>query len=169
MNTSIHTATVETPAGPFWLAAKDGALVAAGFADSAPRLLARLVARFGPLDQRDASEPAGAVAALRRYLEGEAAALSTVPVDLGGTPFQRDVWVALREIPTGSTLTYAELAERIGRPRAVRAVGAANGANPVSIFVPCHRVVGKDGLRGYAGGVARKEWLLAHEKAGSSA
>ena len=169
MNTSIHTATVETPAGPFWLAAKDGALVAAGFADSAPRLLVRLEARFGPLETRESSDPAGAVVALRRYLKGEAAALSAVPVDLGGTPFQRDVWAALREIPAGTAITYAERAGRIGRPRAVRAVGTANGANPVSVFVPCHRVVGKDGLRGYAGGVARKEWLLAHEKAGPSA
>ena len=165
MTTPIQTATVETPAGPFWIAAKDGALVAAGFADSAPRLLARLEVRFGALERVEAADPAGAVTALRRFLAGEPAALSAVPVELGGTPFQRDVWAALREIPAGSTITYAELARRIGRPRAVRAVGAANGANPVSIVVPCHRVVGKDGLRGYAGGVARKEWLLAHEKA----
>ena len=165
MSTTIHTATVETPAGPFWLAAKDGALVAAGFADSAPRLRARLGARFGSLEEREAADPAGAVTALLRFLAGETAALFAVPVDLGGTPFQRDVWAALREIPAGSTITYAELARRVGRPRAVRAVGSANGANPVSVVVPCHRVVGKDGLRGYAGGVARKEWLLAHEGA----
>jgi methylated-DNA-[protein]-cysteine S-methyltransferase len=165
MSTPIQTATVETPVGPFWLAAKDGRLVAAGFADSGPRLFARLEARFGPLEPLEADDPAGAVTALRRFLAGEAAALSAVPVDLGGTPFQRDVWAALREIPAGSTITYSELSRRIGRPRAARAVGAANGANPVSIVVPCHRVVGKDGLRGYAGGVARKEWLLAHEQA----
>jgi len=165
MRTPIHTATVETPAGPFWLAAKDGALVAAGFADSAPRLRARVEARFGPLDERDAADPAGAVTALLRFLSGETTALEAVPVDPGGTPFQRDVWAALREIPAGSTITYAELARRVGRPRAVRAVGSANGANPVSVVVPCHRVVGKDGLRGYAGGVARKAWLLTHEGA----
>ena len=165
MKTPLETATVETPAGPFWFAAKDGALVAAGFADSTARLLARLEARFGPLEPHEASDPAGAASAFRRFLAGEPGALATVPVDLGGTSFQRDVWAALREIPAGSTITYAELARRVGRPRAVRAVGAANGANPVSIVVPCHRVVGKDGLRGYAGGVARKEWLLAHERA----
>jgi methylated-DNA-[protein]-cysteine S-methyltransferase len=169
MSTTIHTATVETPAGPFWLAAKDGALVAAGFADSAPRLLTRLGARFGPLEAREAADPAGAVTALLRFLTGETTALKAVPVDLGGTPFQRDVWAALRDIPAGSTITYAELARRVGRPRAVRAVGTANGANPVSVVVPCHRVVGMDGLRGYAGGVARKAWLLAHEKARPSA
>lgn len=163
MKTPLETATVDTPAGTFWLAARDGALVAAGFVDSAPRLLARLEARFGPVEPLEADDPAGASSALRRFLAGELAALDAVPVDLGGTPFQRDVWRALREIPAGSTITYAELARRVGRPRAARAVGAANGANPVSVVVPCHRVVGKDGLRGYAGGVARKEWLLAHE------
>lgn len=165
MMTPLETATVETPAGPFWFAARDGALVAAGFADSAPRLLVRLEARFGPLSPSEASDPAGAASAFRRFLAGELTALDPIPVDLGGTPFQREVWAALREIPAGTTRTYADLAQRIGRPRAVRAVGGANGANPVSVFVPCHRVVGKDGLRGYAGGVTRKEWLLAHEKA----
>lgn len=164
MKTPLETATVETPAGPFWVAAKGEALVAAGFADSAPRLLARLEIRFGALERVEAADPAGSVTALRRFLAGDAATLSAVPIDLGGTPFQREVWSALQEIPAGSTITYAELARRIGRPRAVRAVGAANGANPVSIVVPCHRVVGKDGLRGYAGGLARKKWLLAHEK-----
>jgi methylated-DNA-[protein]-cysteine S-methyltransferase len=165
MTTPLETATVETPAGPFWLAARNGALVAAGFADSVPRLLARLEARLGPLEPRGADDPAGAVTAFRRFLARELGALDGVPVDLDGTRFQRDVWRALREIPAGSTITYAELARRVGRPRAVRAVGAANGANPVSVVVPCHRVVGKDGLRGYAGGVERKEWLLAHEGA----
>lgn len=168
MSTNLDTATVETPAGPFWLAARDGALVAAGFVESAPRLLARLAARFGPLESREADDPAGAASALRRFLAGERSVLEAIPVDLGGTEFQRDVWTALRAIPEGTTITYAELARRVGRPRAVRAVGAANGANPVSVVVPCHRVVGKDGLRGYAGGVARKEWLLAHERASAS-
>jgi len=167
--TLIETATVQTPAGPFWLAARGEALVAAGFADSATRLLARLALRFGPLDVRRSADPAGAASALGRYLAGDRAALGAIPVDLGGTPFQREVWEALRGIPAGTTVTYAEIATRVGRPRAVRAVGAANGANPVSLFVPCHRVVGKDGLRGYAGGIRRKEWLLAHEKGGVAA
>lgn len=165
MKATLETATIETPAGAFWVAAKDGALVAAGFAEAAPRLLARLEARFGPVESSEAPDPAGAVTALHRFLSGDPAGLESLRVDLGGTPFQRDVWAALRAIPAGTTTTYGELARRIGRPRAVRAVGAANGANPVSIVVPCHRVVGKDGLRGYAGGLARKEWLLAHERA----
>lgn len=165
MTTPLETALVNTPCGDFWVAARNGVLVAAGFADSAPRLLARLEARFGPLDGRETEDPAGAASALRRYLDGDLAALQDVEVDLGGTAFQRDVWAALREIPPGAPITYGELARRVGRPRAVRAVGGANGANPVSVFVPCHRVVGSDGLRGYGGGVPRKEWLLAHEGA----
>lgn len=165
MKITIETASVETPAGTFRLFAKEGVLVAAGFEEAAPRLLARLEARFGPLEVREADDPAGAASALRRYLAGAASALDALAVDLGGTPFQRAVWEALRGIPCGTTVTYAELARRVGRPRAVRAVGAANGANPVSVVVPCHRVVGKDGLRGYAGGLPRKEWLLAHEGA----
>jgi methylated-DNA-[protein]-cysteine S-methyltransferase len=87
-------------------------------------------------------------------------------VATGGTPFQRLVWAALREIAAGRTLSYAALAGRIGRPTAIRAVGLANGANPVGVVVPCHRVVGSDStLTGYGGGLARKRWLLEHEGA----
>ena len=168
MSTPLETATVPTPAGNIWLAAKDGALVAAGFAESATDLLARLEARFGEVEPRETADPAGAVSALRRYLAGDLAALEGVPVDTGGTPFQAAVWTALRSIPAGETTTYARLARLLGRPRAARAVGAANGANPVALFCPCHRVVGQDGLRGYAGGLARKAWLLAHEGAPST-
>jgi methylated-DNA-[protein]-cysteine S-methyltransferase len=92
-----------------------------------------------------------------------------VPLDLGGTPFQRAVWKRLTRIPYGATLTYAELAARSGRPSAVRAAGHANGRNPVSIVVPCHRVVGTDGrLHGYGGGLQRKRWLLEFEGAAAS-
>ena len=88
----------------------------------------------------------------------------TLPLDLQGTDFQRAVWQALAEIPPGATRSYAEIAARVGRPQAVRAVGAANRANPVAIVVPCHRVIGRDGtLTGYAGGLARKAALLRHE------
>ena len=89
-----------------------------------------------------------------------------VKLNTGGTEFQRQVWQALLEIPYGRTTVYAELARRIGRPKAIRAVGAANGANPISIIVPCHRVIGSDGsLTGYAGGLPRKAWLLRLEGA----
>jgi methylated-DNA-[protein]-cysteine S-methyltransferase len=84
-----------------------------------------------------------------------------------GTPFQQTVWAALREIPCGQTISYATLARRIGRPSAVRAVGLANGANPVGIVIPCHRVIGANGtLTGYGGGLDRKRWLLSHEAGG---
>ena len=91
-----------------------------------------------------------------------------VPVKLAGTPFQQRVWEELVKIPFGTTISYAQLAVRVGKPTAVRAVGAANGRNPVSILVPCHRVVGANGkLTGYAGGMAKKEWLLAWERQGA--
>ena len=100
------------------------------------------------------------------YFRGEANALETVPWQASGTPFQLKVWETLCTIPAGETLSYASLAERIGRPTAVRAVGHANGANPVAVVVPCHRVIGADGsLTGYGGSLPRKRWLLEHEGA----
>ncbi|HJV22615.1 MAG TPA: methylated-DNA--[protein]-cysteine S-methyltransferase [Holophagaceae bacterium] len=106
-----------------------------------------------------------AAESLDAYFAGELTALDGLPVDPGGTPFQRAVWSALREIPAGTRLTYAQLAARLGRPSALRAVGHANGANPISLVIPCHRLVGADGsLTGYGGGLARKRWLLAHEE-----
>ncbi|HEY7724060.1 MAG TPA: methylated-DNA--[protein]-cysteine S-methyltransferase, partial [Anaeromyxobacteraceae bacterium] len=97
---------------------------------------------------------------------GERGALEEQPCELRGTPFQLRVWRTLRAIPPGSTLGYGELASRIGRPGAARAVGAANGANPIALFVPCHRVLAADGTPwGYGGGLARKRWLLTHEGA----
>ena len=105
---------------------------------------------------------------MRRYFEGDIAAIDTIEVKTGGTPFQRSVWKALRKIEAGTTVTYAELARRIGRPTAIRAAGLANGQNPIGIVVPCHRVIGSDGsLTGYGGGLQRKEWLLKHEGARS--
>ena len=101
---------------------------------------------------------------LDAYFAGELAALKTIPWTIGGTTFQQQVWNALVAIPLGEATTYARLAERIGRPSAVRAVGLANGANPIAVVVPCHRVIGTSGtLTGYGGGVERKRWLLAHE------
>jgi len=98
------------------------------------------------------------------YFDGRLDALDAIPVATGGTPFQRDVWRALRTIPAGTTTTYGHLASILGREGASRAVGAANGANPIAIVIPCHRVVGANGtLTGYGGGLARKRWLLAHE------
>jgi methylated-DNA-[protein]-cysteine S-methyltransferase len=111
------------------------------------------------------SNPAGVTAAFRAYFDGDLTALDALAVVTNGTPFQESVWKALREIPCGETWSYGDLARRIGKPAAVRAVGLANGANPVGIVVPCHRVIGADGsMTGYGGGIERKKWLLAHEK-----
>ena len=102
--------------------------------------------------------------ALEAYFGGDLRAIDEVPVAGAGTPFQRDVWAALRRIPPGATLSYGALAAEIGKPKAVRAVGLANGANPIAIFVPCHRVIGADSsLTGYGGGLDLKARLLAHE------
>ena len=114
---------------------------------------------------QSATQASPAAQVLQAYFAGDIAAIDSLPVALGGTDFQRQVWSALREIPAGQTLSYGELARRIGRPKAVRAVGLANGANPVGVVVPCHRVVGSNGsLTGYGGGLHRKAWLLAHEQ-----
>jgi methylated-DNA-[protein]-cysteine S-methyltransferase len=105
---------------------------------------------------------------LEAYFAGHVTAIDRIPVDASGTPFQRQVWAALRQIPAGSTTTYGQLAARIGRPSACRAVGLANGSNPVAIVVPCHRVIGANGaLTGYGGGLFRKRWLLDHERGGA--
>jgi methylated-DNA-[protein]-cysteine S-methyltransferase len=97
-------------------------------------------------------------------LAGDLLAIDRVPVRTGGTAFQREVWAALRTIPAGKTISYGMLAARLNRSKAVRAVGAANGANPVGVVVPCHRVIGADAsLTGYGGGLERKRWLLEHE------
>lgn len=109
------------------------------------------------------------MARLRAYFDGDRHAIDAIAVEPAGTPFQRRAWLALRDIPPGSTVTYRALAERIGRPAAVRAVGAANGANPIPVVLPCHRVVGSGGrLVGYGGGLDCKRWLLMHEGAARS-
>jgi len=124
----------------------------------------RFRGRHGDAELVGRRDPFGHVAALERYFDGEIAALDTIPVSLDGTPFQRKVWNALRTIAGGTTLSYGALARRIGQPKAVRAVGLANGRNPIGVVVPCHRVIGANGsLTGYGGGLTRKRWLLEHE------
>jgi methylated-DNA-[protein]-cysteine S-methyltransferase len=163
---TIETATVKSPVGGLALFVRGDALCGLVFADHAAALRKRLEARFGDVDFVAARDPAGAVTRLLRYLAGELDALDDLAVDCGGTPFQARVWKALRRIPVGSTWSYAQLARAVGEPSAVRAVGAANGQNPVSLVVPCHRVIASDGkLCGYGGGVERKKWLLVHEHA----
>jgi methylated-DNA-[protein]-cysteine S-methyltransferase len=162
----IETAEFESPIGDVALAVHDGRLCALGFREHWPHLERRLRRRFPSAEFRESNDPAGLVGCLRAYFAADFAALDGVAVDLGGTDFQAKVWSALRKIPCGQTVSYRDIAVAIGEPKAVRAVGMANGSNPVSIVVPCHRVIGSNGtLTGYGGGIERKRWLLAHEGA----
>jgi methylated-DNA-[protein]-cysteine S-methyltransferase len=162
----MEVAQCASPIGDIVVAVRDGQLCALSFADQWPRKRARLEKRFGTVEFRKATDPAGVVTRLKRYFAGDLDALAPIAVDLGGTPFQRKVWSELRKVPPGRTVSYGDLARAIGAPAAVRAVGAANGANPVGIVIPCHRVIGANGqLIGYGGGIERKDWLLKHESA----
>lgn len=161
---TILTHETETPAGVLCSAARDGVLVACGFADHWDGLVDRVVERF-PDDEWSEGE-SDASRAVDAYVGGDLAVIDQLEVDTGGTDFQRRVWAALRTIPIGETWSYGDLAAAVGNDGAMRAVGSANGANPVSVVVPCHRVVRADGsLGGYGGGLDRKAWLLAHEGA----
>ncbi len=162
----LHAAEMKTPIGKLLLFAKGDALVALALDDGEAGTRRWLTRRFGRFEEEPHRDPAGAVTELRAYFKGDLAALDRVRVDCGGTPFQRSVWAALRRIPSGRTISYGELARRVGRPLAFRAVGAANGSNPVALIVPCHRVIAADGtIGGYGGGLPCKRWLLAHEGA----
>ncbi len=160
---SIHTATFASALGPIHVATNDGVLCALGFDDYWPREQQHLARRYGAITfERGGCE--SIIAALTRYFAGDIHALTGLPVEPGGTPFQARVWRALCGIPAGRTWSYRELAASIGEPTAVRAVGAANGRNPIPLVIPCHRVIGADGrLVGYGGGLERKTWLLSHE------
>jgi len=164
--THLRMATFPSPIGPLSLAVGVEGLVRLDLEGDRERMARDLERRFSGATLVEEEDPDGVVEALRRYFDGDCAALDTVRVDPGGTPFQHAVWLTLRRIPPGRTWSYAALAAAVGRPDAVRAVGAANGANPVPLVLPCHRVIGSDGrLVGYGGGLGRKEWLLRHERA----
>ena len=157
-----------TPIGDMFIVAdREGRLRATFWTDD-EQDLRRVVERQFPRSQIEfepATDPHGLSSALRAYFGGDLRAIDNLPVEAAGTPFQQEVWRALCEIPCGTTVSYGELARRIGRPAAVRAVGLANGSNPIGVVVPCHRVIGSNGsLTGYGGGIERKRWLLDHEK-----
>jgi O-6-methylguanine DNA methyltransferase len=140
-------------------------LFALEFDDSRERLARLLGRRYGRVQLAERTETGGIVARLTAYFAGELSAIDGIAVETGGTAFQRAVWEALRRIPPGSTRAYGTLAAQIGHPAAARAVGAANGSNPVSVVVPCHRLVGANAaLVRYGGGLERKAWLLRHEQ-----
>ena len=164
----LHTAEFETPVGTMRVASSETGLAWVGLPRSSGRGLAGWLARHAPEARcRDAWEPnRGAVAQIVEFLEGKRRAFD-LPLDLRATPFQRAVYEAVARIPYGDVRSYAEIARDIGRPTALRAVGAANGANPLPLVVPCHRVVQSGGrLGGYGGGTALKKRLLAMERAG---
>jgi methylated-DNA-[protein]-cysteine S-methyltransferase len=155
-----------SPLGDILVVTDGASLCALDYADCRDRMISALTSRFATLQLVDVDDPLGVTSRLRSYFGGDLTALSDVPADAGGTPFQRMVWSQLRSIPTGGTITYGELAARIGRPGASRAVGHANSLNPIPIVLPCHRVIGANAtLTGYSGGLFRKEWLLRHEGA----
>lgn len=162
------TDRIKTPIGDLDIVTDEaGRLRAVEWTDHAERMHRSLRIQYGQFDLKSARNPAGLSGALRAYFGGDVTAIDRLKVATGGTDFQKSVWKALRAIACGETITYAMLAQRVGRPTAVRAVGHANGDNPVSVVVPCHRVVGTNGsLTGYGGGIERKRWLLAHEQGG---
>lgn len=156
---------IETPVGEVLLVVDaEGTVRALDFADFEPRMRRLMRLHYGSVELKAGQAPNAVRSAIAAYFAGDIEALTPLPVKTGGTVFQRSVWAALIQIPPGTTETYGQLAARIGSPKAVRAVGLANGANPIGVIVPCHRVVGANGkLTGYAGGLERKAWLLRHE------
>jgi methylated-DNA-[protein]-cysteine S-methyltransferase len=164
---ALRLERLATPIGVALLVTDEaGRLRAFDYGDYEPRMMRLLARHYGAVPLEPGAAPAVLKAALADYFAGDFAALGRIAWATAGTEFQRQVWAALTTIPVGQTLSYAGLAAKIGRPKAVRAVGLANGANPVAVVVPCHRVIGAGGaLTGYAGGLERKRWLLAHEGA----
>ena len=157
---------IATPVGQVLLVTDNvGTVRALDFSDYEARMT-RLLRRHAPEAVAvEGRAPSTVRSAIVAYFSGDVRALDAVTVKTGGTDFQRAVWAALRAIPAGETRSYGQLASAIGSPRAVRAVGLANGQNPIGVIVPCHRVIGANGtMTGYAGGLERKRWLLEHER-----
>lgn len=155
---------IASPVGELTCMVRDETLVGVAFDQDRGGTFDYVRKRFPTDATRDVRDAAGVRRAFEQYFGGDTSALDPLHVDPGGTPFQSKVWLALREIAAGKTWSYQQLAERVGSPAAMRAVGAANGANPIPLVLPCHRVIGKNGkLVGYGGGMERKAWLLRHE------
>ena len=162
----LYQDEIESPIGAVYVLS-DGANLRAldfeGYEDRLHRLLSR---RYGRCTIHAAQNRAEAVPRLKAYFAGDLRAIDGIAVAAEGSEFQKRVWAALRTIPAGTTVSYGTIAHRIGQPTACRAVGLANGSNPIGIVVPCHRVVGANSaLTGYGGGIERKQWLLSHEGA----
>jgi methylated-DNA-[protein]-cysteine S-methyltransferase len=156
LSTPIGTALLVTDA--------DGVLRALDWEEYEPRMRELLRLQYGAVDLKDARAPREIRSALTAYFKGDLDRLKTIKWRVAGTPFQRKVWTALPKIPVGTTMSYGALAAKLNVPRAMRAVGHANGSNPISVVVPCHRLIGASGaLVKYGGGLERKRWLLRHE------
>jgi O-6-methylguanine DNA methyltransferase len=169
MTETFRLSHIPTPVGDMLIAVDDKDRLRVLDWDSHRERMERLMERYyGPgavaLLDSDAGNPVGRK--LEDYVAGDIAAIDDIPTFTPGTGFQRKVWAALREIPAGQTWSYGQLAAHVGEPGAARAVGLANGSNPIGVVVPCHRVIGANGtLTGYGGGIERKRWLLRHEGA----
>jgi methylated-DNA-[protein]-cysteine S-methyltransferase len=158
LQTPIGTALLVTDAG--------GVLRALDWEEHEPRMRELLRLQYGGVDLNDARSPKELRSALTAYFKGDLDRLNTIKWRVAGTPFQQKVWAALPKIPAGTTMSYGALAAKLNAPKAMRAVGHANGSNPISVVVPCHRLIGANGaLVKYGGGLERKRWLLEHEGA----
>jgi methylated-DNA-[protein]-cysteine S-methyltransferase len=156
---------LETPIGVALLVTdSDGVLRALDWEDYAIRMRELLRLQYGTVALQEAQAPGQLRKALSAYFKGDLDRLNAIEWRVAGTPFQQKVWHALPGIPAGTTMSYGAMAARLDTPRAMRAVGHANGSNPISVVLPCHRLIGADGtLVKYGGGLSRKRWLLEHE------
>ena len=160
------TNRIQTPIGDMILVARDGVLLLLEFEDATGRVEREMKLRFKNHELQQTENPFGLSQIMRDYFSGSISAINNILTDGGGTAFEKQVWAELRKIPTGSTVSYGAIARKLGDINMSRAVGTANGRNPIAIVVPCHRVIGADGsMTGYGGGIARKERLLRHEGA----
>lgn len=169
MTQTFRLSRIPTPVGDMLIAVDDEDRLRVLDWDSHVERMERLMERYYgrgavTLAETDVAHPVRDK--LLAYVEGDIGAIDDISTETPGTAFQRRVWAALREIPAGQTWSYGRLAVHVGEPGAARAVGLANGSNPIGVVVPCHRVIGADGsLTGYGGGMERKRWLLRHEGA----
>ncbi|MBR1189478.1 methylated-DNA--[protein]-cysteine S-methyltransferase [Bradyrhizobium sp. AUGA SZCCT0160] len=162
---TFHLDRLQTPIGTALLVTDAGGLLRAlDWEEHGPRIKELLRLQYGPVDLKEAQSPKELKTALTAYFKGDLDRLNAIKWRVAGTPFQQKVWTALPKIPAGTTMSYGALAAMLNAPKAMRAVGHANGSNPISVVVPCHRLIGANGaLVKYGGGLERKRWLLEHE------
>lgn len=162
----LYLDRIQTPIGTVVVVADPQALCSLDFADDEAHMSALLQRRYGRAALVPYADLHGFSSRIRAYFAGDLFAIDDLPVRPDGTPFQQQVWAALRTIPAGTTRSYGHLAQALGKPQAARAVGRANALNPISLVIPCHRLIGANAtLTGYGGGLERKAWLLRHEGA----